>query len=64
MKVAEAKGAKYPLTKKWFLDKYPKFKTNDVAASEAALKEAEEELKKLEEELVKKAENKTEEECE
>lgn len=34
MKVAEAKGAKYPLTKKWFLKTYPEYKENEVAVSE------------------------------
>ena len=34
-KVAEAKGAKYPLTKKWFLATYPEYKENCVSNSEA-----------------------------
>lgn len=38
-KVAEAKGAKYPLTKKWFLSTYPSFKENEVADQERAEKE-------------------------
>lgn len=39
--VAEQKGAKYPLTKKWFLENYPEYKINDVSESEiAALVEA------------------------
>ena len=29
-KVAETKGAKYPLTKKWFLEKYPEYKDNCI----------------------------------
>ena len=29
-KVAEARGAKYPLTKKWFLATYPEFKENEI----------------------------------
>ncbi len=33
-KVAEAKGAKYPLTKKWFLATYPSFKDNNVSKEE------------------------------
>ena len=33
-KVAEAKGAKYPLTKKWFLNTYPSFKENEVFEQE------------------------------
>lgn len=35
-KVAEAKGAKYPLTKKWFLKTYPEYKESDVSETEAA----------------------------
>jgi len=35
-KVAEAKGAKYPLTKKWFLKTYPEYKESDVSENEAA----------------------------
>ena len=38
-KVAEAKGAKYPLTKKWFLNTYPSFKENEVSEKESAEKE-------------------------
>lgn len=30
MQVAEARGAKYPLTKKWFLATYPEFKENEI----------------------------------
>ncbi len=33
-KVAEAKGAKYPLTKKWFLVTFPEFKENNVSEAE------------------------------
>ena len=33
-KVAKAKGAKYPLTKKWFLAKYPEYKENEVSNRE------------------------------
>ena len=33
-KVAEAKGAKYPLTKKWFLQTFPEYKANEVSESE------------------------------
>lgn len=50
-KVAEAKGAKYPLTKKWFLKTYPEFKNNDVEASDSAKKQAEEAMKKAAEAL-------------
>ena len=35
--VAEAKGAKYPLTKKWFLKNYSNYKSNEVSDSEATL---------------------------
>lgn len=35
-KVAEAKGAKYPLTKKWFLATYEDYKLNDVSEQEGA----------------------------
>lgn len=34
--IAEAKGSKYPLTKKWFLATYPEYKKNEVSESEAA----------------------------
>ena len=48
MKVAEAKGAKYPLTKKWFLENYPNYKKNEVADSEVSLDdEVEKELELL-----------------
>ena len=33
-KVAAAKGAKYPLTKKWFLATFPEFKENNVSKAE------------------------------
>lgn len=49
-KVAEAKGAKYPLTKKWFLNAYPSFKKSEVSEQESAEKK-----KALEEEAAKKA---------
>ena len=52
MEVAEAKGAKYPLTKKWFLKNYPNYKSNEVSDSEATLDdEVEEELTLLEDEM-------------
>lgn len=34
MKVAEAKGSKYPLTKKWFLATFPEYKLNEVSDKE------------------------------
>ena len=34
--VAEKKGSKYPLTKKWFLKNYPEYKINEVSAAESA----------------------------
>ena len=40
-KVAETKGAKYPLTKKWFLATYPSFKNNEVSEEERIAKEKE-----------------------
>jgi len=49
-KVAKAKGAKYPLTKKWFLATYPSFKANEVSEEERA-----EEEKAIAEEAEKKA---------
>ena len=30
IQVAEARGAKYPLTKKWFLATYPEYKENEI----------------------------------
>ena len=52
MEVAEAKGAKYPLTKKWFLKNYSNYKSNEVSDSEATLDdEVEEELTQLEDEM-------------
>lgn len=39
-KVAAAKGAKYPLTKKWFLATFPEFKENNVSKSEISAKVA------------------------
>ena len=38
-KVAEVKGAKYPLTKKWFLATYEEYKLNEVSEQESAEKE-------------------------
>ena len=35
-RVAEKKGSKYPLTKKWFLKNYPEYKINEVSAAESA----------------------------
>ena len=32
--VAEAKGAKYPLTKKWFLETFPEYKESTVSEQE------------------------------
>ena len=32
--IAEAKGAKYPLTKKWFFKTFPEYKLNDVSENE------------------------------
>ena len=33
-RVAEAKGAKYPLTKKWFLASFPEYSINEVSENE------------------------------
>lgn len=35
-RIAELKGGKYPLTKKWFLKSYPSFKENDIKELETA----------------------------
>lgn len=35
-KIAEAKGGKYPLTKKWFLTTYPGYTEKEVSVDEAA----------------------------
>ena len=39
--IAETKGAKYPLTKKWFLSKYPEYKENEasIGSNEEILEE-------------------------
>ena len=34
MRIAEMKGSKYPLTKKWFQNTYPDFKENAVKENE------------------------------
>ena len=34
--IAEARGAKYPLTKKWFLNTYPEFKENEIIEMQTA----------------------------
>ena len=33
-KVAEVRGAKYPLSKKWFLTTYPEFKETEISADQ------------------------------
>ena len=48
--IAEVKGAKYPLTKKWFLNTYKEYKENDVSEQERA-----EKVKALAQEAMKKA---------
>ena len=35
-RIAEKKGSKYPLTKKWFLNAYPEYKENEVSTNETA----------------------------
>lgn len=54
-KVAEAKGAKYPLTKKWFLATYPEYKENEISTEQTealiaagAIAKAEEMLEDIE----------------
>ena len=65
-KIAAAKGAKYPLTKKWFLSTYPEFSENEIISSQtetliaAALEKAEKKLASLElteEDLLEAEEN-------
>ena len=34
MNIAEAKGAKYPLTKQWFLKTFPEYKNSEVSSKE------------------------------
>lgn len=34
-RIAKAKGGKYPLTKKWFLDTYPEYKESDIKTAES-----------------------------
>ena len=50
--IAEAKGAKYPLTKKWFLSKYPEYKENEasIVSNEEIEKQAEAEIEAMLEE--------------
>ena len=47
--IAEAKGAKYPLTKKWFLKTYPEYKENEASVIEEkkAMEQAEAEIEAL-----------------
>ena len=33
-RIAKAKGSRYPLTKKWFLNAYPDYKENEVSEAE------------------------------
>ena len=49
MAVAAAKGAKYPLTKKWFLAKYADYKEHEITEDEtkALLKKGEESTNRL-----------------
>lgn len=56
-KVAKAKGAMYPLTKKWFLNTYPEFKNSELAINEEVQKKMKDAEKMLDA-LV--AENETE----
>ena len=47
-RVAKAKGALYPLTKKWFLKAYPEYKVNSVSEEETKAAEDLEAAKELE----------------
>lgn len=40
--ISEAKGAKYPLTKKWFLETFKDYKENEVKTNEAILQKVKE----------------------
>ncbi len=40
IEIAEAKNAKYPLTKKWFLAKFPEYKKREAAAVEEEQQQA------------------------
>lgn len=55
-KVAEAKGAKYPLTKKWFLKAYPEFKTSNFGTLDTAKEIASKELEEKKKAALKEAE--------
>lgn len=35
-KIAEARGAKYPLTKKWFLTQFPEYKESEIVCNEVS----------------------------
>lgn len=35
--IAQAKGAKYPITKKWFLEKYPEYKDSSTTVNDEFL---------------------------
>ena len=52
-RIAEAKNAKYPLTKKWFLETFKEYKAN--AVSEAEAKDLEAQVKAEKEKLEKEA---------
>ena len=36
LSIAEARGAKYPLTKKWFLATYPEYKENTISEEQTS----------------------------
>lgn len=40
--ISEAKGAKYPLTKKWFLETFEDYKENEVKTNDAVLQKVKE----------------------
>lgn len=55
-KMSEAKGAGYPLTKKWFLKTYPEYKVNEtIITDEEAEEIAIAEISELENEEIEKA---------
>jgi len=44
--ISEAKGAKYPLTKKWFLETFKDYKENEVKTNDAILQKVKENKEK------------------
>lgn len=48
--IAQAKGAKYPITKKWFLEKYPEYKDSSTTVNDEFLNKESSEIKSVENE--------------